>query len=354
MNTLLMRAKNDPAYPFKVYNWCVFEILDCDCALEQQKLCKSAYRLDANGKRESFYEICLERAAGGDGFYSLSDVLNKFVLMDAAVFDAQWFCLKPGRSTLIFPEFDIDIHVTEFQIPFLSSDPKIRNQWKPVIVMDIGWTDPLCVLLAAEHIESRELLVFDELYGSQLHKHDVADWLRTRYKLYRLDELYTNFAPLVFTDARAPRDIAEFNLDHGIKCIPVTCGIMAGIQAFRPYLSAYQTLAHPTVKFHKENVSATPAELQVYSWKIHSGTGLPTGETPAANQLDHGADGIRYLMMVLGKIPGIQRAIIVRDAAFVRPTSSSPTSSRWKQSSPLRPRNTPVPTSNRWAKRSPR
>jgi hypothetical protein len=328
MQMILHRIKFDPSYPFKAYPWCVFETLK-NCGDNDCEVCKKAVRLNAQGNQESFFDVCGKRGKEASGFYQLTDVLSKFALMDADVFDAQWLCLKPGRSLLVFKSFDADVHQKNFPIPWLSEDKDERARWKPYILMDMGWTDPLCVLIVGVDVEIGAIFVVDELYQSEIEKSVVAEWLEERYVLYHFHERFANEKVIVHTDNHDPRSITEFRNDHGIWCWPVSAPIMGGLRALRPYFDAYITRAHPPIWFHARNVKAVVGELGTYKWPKDKVTGKATGEQPAKGQPDHGIDLLRYLMNLLGKIAGIGQVVVITEKESLTPAPNPPTSSRW-------------------------
>jgi len=330
---MLHRIKYDPNYPFKAYPWCIFETLQ-NCKGRDCEKCKLAVRVNADNEEESFFDVCQGKGKTSNGFYLLDDVLNKFVLMDANTFDAQWLCRKPGRSLLVFKSFNPDVHCRRFPIPWLSNDEKERKKWKPYVLMDLGWTDPLCVLIIGEDIESKALFVVDEFYQSEAEKEVVAEWLKARYELYNLYEHYEGKKVTVYTDNHDPRGIVEFRKDYGIYCWPVNAPIMDGLRAVRPYFDAYITKAHPPIWFHLDNVKAVVGELETYKWPKDKVTGQATGEKPASGQPDHGIDLLRYLMNLLGKIAGIGQVVAITAKEGLSSPTKPPTKSGWMKKRP--------------------
>jgi hypothetical protein len=141
------------------------------CVYEVMEKCPPARHQDGEGcKTCPLADSCLEkrtnpdgstalargpgRAARADGWMRIDDVIAKFRALTADVWNSQWLCRRPQTSGLVYPQFDPDLHITEYH----------WNPQLPVICgLDFGYHNP-SVALYAQVTPTDEIVVFAEDY----------------------------------------------------------------------------------------------------------------------------------------------------------------------------------------------
>jgi len=328
MQQLLDNIASDSNFPFKLYSWCLFEVIE-KCTQASCDHCKRAVTRDRDGELESFYDICQGKAKRSDGFMLLNDVWQKFMLMDWEVFDAEWLGLRPGRSGQVFKEFLEDVHARRFPVDL--------GMFKQIaVVMDDGWTDPLAVLFIGR--DSRDnLFCFDSLYRTEWPHEDAAEALKKKFDLYgwsvpgRDEEgneikIYTK-VPL-YIDSHAPRTISEFR-KLGFDAQPISASVDGGNRQIRTMLTnRRKRTGNLEFLLHPDTCGPMIEEFVGLHYPV-SKDGVVTSENYRGH--DHLLDCYKYGCAVFGLIEGddkpVGTAIDIPRANVVVPTRGA-----WKDS----------------------
>ena len=94
MERLLKEAKERG---FKVFKWCIKEVIE----RHDPDICaRSIYHDDCKGDCER-----------STGYYTFSDVISAKSRLDSDTWQSQWMCKKPMAQALVYPQFDLTIHV---------------------------------------------------------------------------------------------------------------------------------------------------------------------------------------------------------------------------------------------------
>lgn len=92
-----------------------------------------------------------------------------------ALMDGNWDIFE-GQ---FFAGFSEHLHVIE---PFTPPD-----HWRKWRALDWGWTDPLCVLWLTQDPETRQIVVYRELYGSKIRDSDAIHLVKTLTQQEHID-----------------------------------------------------------------------------------------------------------------------------------------------------------------------
>jgi hypothetical protein len=101
-----------------------------------------------------------------DGYYTWEDLMNKFNILDRAVWETQWECKKPDSEGLVYPRFD---EVANVDKDFVLNLESIRNKATRIFVFeDFGYSKehPDVILLCHVDFKRGEVVAFDELYST--------------------------------------------------------------------------------------------------------------------------------------------------------------------------------------------
>jgi Phage terminase large subunit len=102
-------------------------------------------------------EVCQTKAKRSDGYYDIKDTIDKFTGMDRDTWDNQWECKKPGKSGLVYGEFDETVHV----IP--RSSFTVNPNYRIIASQDFGYEDPAGTIFM-QFLPNGDAVIFDELY----------------------------------------------------------------------------------------------------------------------------------------------------------------------------------------------
>ena len=222
-------------------------------------------------------EVCLTKAKRSDGYYELKDTIDKFSGLDRETWDAQWECKKPGKSGLVYGEFDETVHV----IP--QSSFKYNSNYKCIAAQDFGYEDPAGTIFM-QFLPNGDAIIFDELYIRRtqtpvlLHKYWIPKQQRYHCTAWIAD---TENA-----DAISQMESA------GLPVIGANKEIIPGIERVRSWLRT----ADGYVRLYiTDNCVNTIAELNAYSYP-ESGGDKPIDKN------NHLLDGIRYIFNTMDEV----------------------------------------------------
>jgi hypothetical protein len=149
---------------------CAFEIVE-QCPEERHQngvgcetcplhdVCKEEL-LQPDGRIE--YKPGPGRAARARGWLLIDDLIAKFKSLDRLVFDSQWLAKRPITAGLVFPMFEEETHVIDWQY----------NDAYPVVAgIDFGYVHPN-VAMYAQILPNDEVVLFGE--DSQAYRSDPA------------------------------------------------------------------------------------------------------------------------------------------------------------------------------------
>lgn len=276
---------------FKIYKWCVFEILQ-KCTKSTCKSCEKYVSYDREGKEHRWIDVCGGKARRSNGYLPLSDVLKKFSFWET--FDAQWLCNRPGRSDSVFPEFVYDLHVLDtysITASAPSSELRLGRGW------DFGLNDPTAVLFF-EMREDESIVIFDEIVESGILIDDIADKVRVKS-----DEIAE---PGAWMDWGDPSGNAKTGVDgnsyisklaeHEIFVSSQASSIMDGIAEISKRLRKHSFTGKPTLYVTK-NCKKTIAALENAQWdRVESTTSNYSMERYLHNEHSHPLDALRYFI----------------------------------------------------------
>lgn len=152
------------ARKLRTYTFCVFEVIErCEPDRHQNgegcKTCPLAPEcLDSEVLEDGTISLLPGpgKAARADGFMPIDDVIKKYRALDADTWDSQWRCKRPSVKGLIFPMYDENVHVVDYE-------------WNPALPVycgiDFGYSNPSCAIYA-QVLATDEVILFAEDYGA--------------------------------------------------------------------------------------------------------------------------------------------------------------------------------------------
>jgi hypothetical protein len=270
-----------------IYKWCVFEIIE-QCP-------ETRHKQGAGCETCPLMEICKEkefgldgierfkagpgRAARARGWMAIDDVIGKFKDITREVFDAQWLSLRPESTGLVYPQFDDDRHVIDYEISPLY----------PIACgIDFGFINP-SAQIAIQLLPNDDLVICDEIYATRMMDDEFAVRIREK-PWFRKDQARV-------CDPAYPQSIKTLN-DHGVPCTGADksqkkgeSSVMNGIQMVRWLLKP----PRPTpLLYISRSCRNTIDEIGAYHTPDTKDDRNPE-ETPKKSG-DHAMDGMRYIV----------------------------------------------------------
>jgi hypothetical protein len=225
----------------EIYAWCIFEVLekcyrDCDddpvygdCPL---------------------WEVCKGVARECDGFYSIDDVIDKYLSMDRETFDTQWLNKRPSREILVYGmEYDEDFHI-------IPPKPPGKN-WLIVSAVDFGtspghpfvyskyYADISELVSAIEHMASEPWEVGQAKEGI-LNRALITFYLFYEYRAYgktmldHADKIraspHFEDGEIIFADPSAKQSRIDLEDLYNIPTFEADNSVEDGIDAMRSHL----------------------------------------------------------------------------------------------------------------------
>lgn len=87
---------------FKIYSWCIWEVLE---------RCNRDCKADPVYGLCPILEVCNGKAKKCAGYYKLDDFIDKAVLLDKDILEAQWFNKRPSRQIYVYGDYwDRTVH----------------------------------------------------------------------------------------------------------------------------------------------------------------------------------------------------------------------------------------------------
>lgn len=162
-------------------------------------------------------------------------------------------------------------------------DLENRTKWTYYRSIDVGYTNPFCVLFIAYNHSTGTIVVFDEYYKTKKLAGDVAKEISGWYDL-RFTRTYI--------DPSAPEVKAELN-KYGIDCVSARNDVFAGIQAVHALFEVNPVTDMPYILI-SDKVKNLIMELQSYRWDKPKENKEEKEEPLKLN--DHACDALRYFV----------------------------------------------------------
>ena len=291
---------------FKVYNWCIWEVLE-KCVRD----CK-------NDKKYGdcvIWEVCKGKAkrCNESGFYKIDDFIDKVMLLDKDTLDSQWFNKRPSKQIFVYGNY---WDRTKHMIPRFDFDMASSN----IIVVggiDFG-SSPGHPFVYKEYIcdctafrKEVEALT----YGDQEIKSKITFYLNYEYRsgsdtieahANRIKQS-PNWQPEmpIFADPSAKQERVDLELIYGINTIEANNAVATGIDNVRAHLQLRGNIAHYYIfedyldiaeaNTDRSNMLiGTDGEFEAYKFRRTKEGKINPKEPEKMN--DHGMDIDRYVI----------------------------------------------------------
>jgi len=238
---------------FKVYQWNLWDtIATCPLRTNDKGEVDDAHTIysytDKKGDPKScyVYESCMDCTmlpachgqaktsnAGPNAVVAFDDAVKLYKTLDPDVWEAQVICVKPGRSNLVYPMFDKDIHVIDYEYMLREKHGSGYSEIFDVELdtyagQDAGFGCPATIFLQLmDDPETGEqtVVIFDELYEKNIAPSKyVEDFLIPRQDLYNVQEWFCD--PSNSQQLMAEMDLQDLytvpglkNVDEGIDAV---------------------------------------------------------------------------------------------------------------------------------------
>lgn len=274
---------------FKVYKWCVFEIMQ-RCTKSNCKSCEKYVSYDREGKEHRWIDVCGGKARKSNGYLPISDVLKKFSFWET--FDAQWLCNRPGRSDAVFPEFNFDVHVVEPFFPMITAPASMQRFGRG---WDFGLNDPTAVLFFFV-MDDESIVVFDEIVESGILIDDMAEKVRAKSDPIAATSEWLDWGD-PSGNARTGVDGNSYIsklAEHEIYICSQAAGVMDGISEISQRLRRHSLTGKPSL-YITRNCKKTIAALENAQWdRVESTTSNYSREKYRHDEYSHPLDALRY------------------------------------------------------------
>lgn len=243
---------------FKIYQWNLWDTIEtCPLATDDHGRVidtQTAYSFtNTKGEQKScfIYESCLNCAmlpacrgqakssnAGPGAVVALADAIKNYKTLDPDVWDAQVICVKPGRGNLVYPMFDKDLHVIDYEAMLRD---KYGEDYREIFDTDLdtyagqdaGFGCPATVFLQViddPDTGEQTVVIFDELYEKNVAPSKyVSDFLVPRQDLYNVQEWFCD-------PSNSQQLMAEMDLQD-LYTIPGLKNVEEGIDAVKALFS---------------------------------------------------------------------------------------------------------------------
>jgi len=272
---------------FKVYKWCVFEVLN-KCTRGNCKDCAKYVSYTREGNPVKWSDVCGGKAKNADGYLVFDDVIAKFLTLDWETFNAQWLCERPERSNSVFSEFNYGRNVLEnWEI---NPNMRFGRGW------DFGFDDPTAVLFF-QFDGLGNIYLFDEIVTSGQLIDDIA--VRVRAKSDGIADVKA------WEDWGDPSGHQRSGIDHysyisklarhDIRVNSQFSSISDGIQAVQRKLRINSFSGQPQLYVTK-NCRKTINALEMAQWDRTKGENEHSHEKYKHDEHSHPLDALRYFV----------------------------------------------------------
>lgn len=295
---------------FKVYQWNIWDTVE-PCQIPKGVESFKVLKEEADETQAIYYvskeclscdlvNVCVGKARYSQGgIIPLKDALRNFKNLDKETWDAQVECLKPGTSDLLFPMFNPNVHVINYETVL-----KRRGLWESassnytsfgvcynpnaevLAGQDAGYGCPATVF--GQMLDDETVVIFDEVY-----EHNLAPSILINEFLLPRDSEY--YVQQWCCDPSGMQLIAEMEI-QGLLAMQANNSIATGLDLIRSLLATKRL-------YITDNCVNLIQELKTYK-KTRMGKVAP-------NQEDHAADAMRYLLMEMGLFTGIVDEVVM-------------------------------------------
>jgi len=152
-----------PARGWKVYTWCIWEIME-PCPPERScSRCPLYNWPDHEGGI-----LCGGKARLSTGYYRIDDFINMVDSLDRQTLEAEWLCLRPSRKGLVFGrEWQEARHRLTTPIPYSPNLPLELS-------IDQGFTNPWAVLFIQHDAAKDQHRLIDEIYMTETLAEEIG------------------------------------------------------------------------------------------------------------------------------------------------------------------------------------
>lgn len=264
---------------FKVYTFCIWETIEPippEREAEVRKIFPEA--------PEALYQ------KKDSGFIKIDDAIRAKRNLDPEVWEAQWLCLKPERTGLVYP-FD-----NREGVNVIASDKFELDKYAPIYVgEDFGFAvdHPNVILLA--QLKGKELVIFDEIYTTSETWRDIEpkvirklnDWGQKANRPLAISDIET-----WYPDPADPAEIDDRQAS-GAKTYTTDEAELRKVDVGIPIVRKLIVDGRLKVVSHCTQLIG---ELLSYHYKLNSDGKY--SDTPE-KKYDHGPDALRYMIVNL-------------------------------------------------------
>lgn len=239
-----------------LYKWCVWECLK-PCVDYSCSTCKLSGLCPGKHMKEA------------DGYYEVDDFVRKLYDLNMVTLNTEWFCVKAGKSDLVYgAQFEIDRNAA-------TSVPGFSSKKKAILSIDWGGTEPFSLGVWQDFTREKVGWVrVDEMYlGNTTNQRMIAE--------AKTKPWWKNAKEMV-ADPSRPDLIREWR-ELGLSVYPADNSVDAGIESVRDCLDP--VLGNPTLYVNRK----------CRWWLFEVGAYTERNGAPVKKN-DHAMDETRYFV----------------------------------------------------------
>lgn len=262
-----------PAKGFKIYTWCIFEVLE-PCPPERScSRCPLFQWPDHEGG-----PLCGGKAKFSTGYYQIDDFLDKVDSLDRTTLEAEWLCMRPSRKGLVFSRDWVE---NKHRVPMpIAYDPGLPLE----LTMDQGFTNPWAVEFVQHDALHDQARVFDEVYMTESLAEEVAKTVADKLERHGVSP---EQKIITWVDPEDPQAAATFR-KHCISSRGARYNLILRVPGGKQDLLAYLEDLRILLKIPRSGrprlvvgagVTNLPAEFNAYHYPDGK-DGRPVSEAP--------------------------------------------------------------------------
>jgi len=288
----LLDVASDQPDRFKVYGWCIWEVME-KCTRE----CKD----DKQHGTCPILEQCNGKAKKCAGFYKVDDFIDKAVLLDKDVLEAQWFNKKPSRQIYVYGDY------WDREVNFIPRK-ELKGEVYKVGAIDFGSSPGhpfvfkiyLCdcneYKKAVERSEADEIIREKVKYYLSYEYRSGKDTIEGHANKIKDAPGFTADMP-IFADPSAKQQRIDLEELYGINTYEADNAVEAGIEKVRSHLQNGQAGSHYFIfddyyDCEEIDIVGTDVEFERYKYR-RTKEGHINKKEPLKTD-DHGMDCDRY------------------------------------------------------------
>jgi len=263
----------------RVIKWCLLDVLE-KCVGRECAGCGLA-------------EECKGAARAAEGFLRIDDALAMKRRVSRDAWEAEMLCMRPSRKDAVFPQFKMEIHVSERDWWNGAGDSGLSR----ALAVDFGYRNPFVCLWIMSDVAGR-VYVMDEYVsrGQALEAHGLA--IKSRHSGY--SAMFCDPAGNA-TNSQTSRSDMEVLRQMGFRVFAKGTRVQDGIDAIKkalqPALGEVELRIHPRCR---ELIRS----MECYHYKRDDGQ-----ETPDKDNInDHCVDALRYYYVNRPKTSGGEKS----------------------------------------------